>query len=234
MSHKRLIVMSVGDGCESVFADLFDSVEFYDFSMLSTHAYKLDEDCVVLFEGGVDINPEYYGQQSGKWTNKPNISRDMHEFAMFHASCKAGAGQIGICRGAQLITAALGGMLIQHVTGHRTCDGTIQLDNSLKACIGTDVVQTPEDHHQMMNPLPIQRNKWELLAWSKNKRSVQYLDGTDTPMEMGNAWQEPEIVYYRPRALAIQGHPEWSRTDSHFHMLCRELVKKFIFNKENQ
>lgn len=225
MDDKKLIVMpATGEGCtESVFMELFTCVEFYD-TLIDPKDYKMDKNTVVLFQGGRDINPSYYGEVMGEHTQPPNITRDRIEFSMFYRAVKSGAGMIGICRGAQLITAAAGGKLIQHVTGHRGLHPISTFDNRTLIC--------SSDHHQMMNPYPINKDSWDMIAWSRTRMSKNYLSGDGSCADLPKDFMEPEIVWYPSyRALAIQGHPEWMRDDLPFPCYCRKLVSEFIFKE---
>ena len=69
--------------------------------------------------GGVDINPERYGQRALSYTQQPNNYRDQEEFAAVYKAVKDGTPIIGICRGAQLLCIANGGTLYQHSAPHK-------------------------------------------------------------------------------------------------------------------
>lgn len=160
---------------------------------------------VLVFEGGVDISSRLYGESPHPHTQHSNDSRDRKEALAFHQAAEAKIPMIGICRGAQLFTALLGGKLIQHVGGHLQ-DHLIHTDTDKS-------FEVTSCHHQMMVPQGI---KHDLIAWSKDVSKT------------GNQ-KEPEIVFYpEVRALAIQSHPEWMPTWCPFVVYCRQLVSTLL------
>jgi putative glutamine amidotransferase len=77
-------------------------------------------DALVL-TGGADVDPGRYGQAPHPATEGIRPERDAAEFALLAAALAAGLPVLGICRGLQVLNAALGGTLVQHVpdrTGH--------------------------------------------------------------------------------------------------------------------
>ena len=215
---KRLVCLS-GMGASKLFSPLFEVVTRADNARM-----KLTADDVLLFEGGTDVNPKYYGQRQGRYTDSPDIVRDARERALWLAAQEVGAASIGICRGSQFLTVMNDGELIQHVTGHcqshriRTNDGG-----------SFEVTST---HHQMMVPLV----EHQMLAWSAKPLSNVYLDGNDVHCpEKVFGWREPEIVWYpKSKSLCIQGHPEYVDSKEIFPQYCLRLVRKFILSGEKE
>ena len=172
----------------------------------------------VVFWGGTDIHPSLYKEKlhpkNQAYGDRPS-HRDVFEWKAMQY-CKANKiPMIGVCRGAQLMTAFVGGRLIQHVTGH--VGGK-----------GRHVVCTKDDnffdvtscHHQMMYPFDVPH---EMLAWSNVHLSDQY-ETADGLVDMKGK-VEPEIVYYpEVNGLAIQGHPEWA-IQSTFADYCNGLIE---------
>lgn len=150
---------------------------------------------VLIIHGGADISPSLYKQKVSKAYsgNKPS-ERDMVEWNLIQRAIELGLPIIGICRGGQMLCAAAGGTLVQHVDGHggtheiRTSDGESIVVNSI--------------HHQMMNPAG---TKHELWAWAAPRRSKDY-HGEHGLIEME---REPELIYFPEiRGFAVQWHPE--------------------------
>lgn len=73
----------------------------------------------LLFAGGDDIDPAYYGETVAHPSVKITPERDTFELALFTAFIQTGKPIFGICRGIQLMNVALGGSLHQHIEGHR-------------------------------------------------------------------------------------------------------------------
>lgn len=75
----------------------------------------------LLLIGGVDVDPALYGEQPHPTVVDTQPARDAHEAALFRAALDRGVPVLGVCRGAQVMSAALGGTLHQHlpdVLGH--------------------------------------------------------------------------------------------------------------------
>lgn len=222
---RRLIVLSTW-GCEKPFRDLYDSVVRVPRGQLLSVSITPDD--TLVLEGGTDIGASFYGERPGKYTSVPDVLRDRVENRAILDFADTGGSILGICRGAQFVTAFLGGKLIQHVSGHSAHRGHP---------IVTDKGQTlwsSSLHHQMMYPYYLPRESYRILAHCPTPRSRIYLDGKDRDMRQffPTDFVEPEIVWYpKIRALAIQGHPEYQTLESKFVQHCRSLVKEFIFNE---
>lgn len=209
----NLVVVSFGFSTGQVFADQFAKTSNYVWNT------PIDSKSVIVFEGGNDINPSLYSEPRGQWTQWPNDRRDKMEQSLFTLGLARGASFIGVCRGAQLLTALSGGKLFQDVTGHQ---GThlIKTDTN-KSIYATSV------HHQMMNPFVLAEDQYQLVAWSDEPRSTEYLDGANNQCPPPE--KEPEVVWYpNTRSLCIQGHPEFATVNSPYYHYCKALVNRFI------
>ena len=71
-------------------------------------------DALVL-AGGADVDPARYGAAAGPRTTVLRPDRDDTELALLAASLEAGLPVLAVCRGMQLLNAALGGDLEQHL-----------------------------------------------------------------------------------------------------------------------
>ncbi len=160
---------------------------------------------LILFTGGEDVNPSYYGERVGKFTSI-NKSRDAVETDMFR-KYYVNIPKLGICRGAQFLTVMNGGKLVQHVENHGI-GGT----HSISFGEGDSVkkLEMTSTHHQMMYPFNLKKGKdYILCAHSTRYLSPIYWDGENKDISIPDEFLEPEIVFYpESRSLAIQGHPE--------------------------
>jgi len=68
---------------------------------------------LVLFTGGEDVNPTYYGEKVGKYTHF-NDNRDKKEMDTFY-KFKSHSLLLSICRGSQLLTILSGGKLNKYL-----------------------------------------------------------------------------------------------------------------------
>lgn len=156
-----------------------------------------EKDSALVIWGGADIDPELYNHPMGSRTYTGG-KRDWIEWALMSQAIEMGIPIFGVCRGAQMLCAAAGGYLIQHVENHAgskhnatTSDGKEFSINSI--------------HHQMMVAPP--EVDHQLLAWSTTNRSSVYLfkdDHIHPPPD-----KEPEFIYFpKIKGYAIQWHPE--------------------------
>ncbi len=187
--------------------------------------------------GGEDISPWYYKEKATEYTSAPDLpsKRDEQEEGLFRAAVRRGIPVIGICRGAQLACALLGGRLFQHVDAH-TQYHPIETKEK-KRLIASSL------HHQMMVPERLAHHEFgevdfELLAWTSPKpRSSVYVRGqsqhsdekkgevvTEHPCGV-----EPEVVLWpKQKVLGIQGHPEFMKPDCEFVTYSLDLVKAYL------
>ena len=71
---------------------------------------------LLILTGGADINPAIYKQpNTHSYINQYTIRRDVFEIMVLQAARKLGKKVLGVCRGHQLINAALGGSLVQEI-----------------------------------------------------------------------------------------------------------------------
>lgn len=90
--------------------------------------------------GGADLDPATYGAEPHPATGGTRPLRDAHERALLLAALDRGVPVLGICRGAQLMTAALGGTLHQHLPELLGHDG----HRPEPAVFGSSVIRTAE------------------------------------------------------------------------------------------
>ena len=179
---------------------------------------------LILFTGGEDVTPSFYGENKGKFT-KNNKHRDDIEQDLFHRMYYQ-IPKLGVCRGAQFLTVMAGGKLIQHVTGHNNTTDSIYYMGK--------VLNIPSDHHQMMYPFNLDKSKYSILGHSLHFKSDTYLNGENENIELPENFLEPEIVFYNDfNSLCIQSHPEWisDNTDPSFRSIMNLIRSKVL--KEN-
>lgn len=176
----------------------------------------------VVLWGGEDISPSLYDEPGIYNSGPPEpTKRDLFEWQVLVEAKKRQIPVIGVCRGAQLACAFVGGKLVQHVNGHQGEHGLRTYDNTL--------IQTSSAHHQMML---VENTKHELLAWPIKNLSNTY-QPLDTPgaasLEKRNA-VEPEVVYFKDNfCLAIQGHPEWMDEFCPFNNWIMKEIRMRLF-----
>lgn len=199
----------------------------YPFDSIFETAARLDytppRKCdAILLWGGTDIDPKYYGEPAHPLNHyDADCPRNQAEWAWMQEARDHGVPIIGVCRGAQFITAFAGGKLIQHVQGHGGTHSLLVLDDGEER-----VYQTSSSHHQMMYPFNLPEEEYQILGWvpkDKPRSKVYEGSGISTPPV------ECEVVLYpKIRALAIQGHPEWQDRDEDFVQWCLKQVQQLV------
>lgn len=150
--------------------------------------------------------------------------RDQAEAKLMAQAIDKGIYILGVCRGAQLACAMLGGILVQHVDGHAMGSHRITTTEGKKYMVTSA-------HHQMMYPWEVEH---KLLAWSSIPRSTVYMGITEQELE---AWPvqeyedekpgliEPEVVWFPTiKCLGVQGHPEWMNAKCDFNLYLKGLL----------
>lgn len=97
----------------------------------------------LLLAGGGDIHPALYGQKNTASTDI-SVKRDLDEMRLIHIFIKRGLPILGICRGIQILNAALGGTLHQDIETadqHRYLPQTGDQAHSLNAENGSFLEQ---------------------------------------------------------------------------------------------
>jgi gamma-glutamyl-gamma-aminobutyrate hydrolase PuuD len=197
--------------------------DFHPFDQLpgiSDYARAQDTDDlkpgdILITHGGEDISPSIYGQRANRYTSADNwlSNRDTIEVNLINRAKELDVPVIGICRGAQLLCALNGGILVQHVTGHSGSHPVRTFDNGL--------LTVNSIHHQMQYPWT-GKCKYELVAWSKTNRSNTYVGEDEIELEVDC---EPEFIYYPDvKGFGIQWHPEMMDGES----LATKYVLQYI------
>lgn len=168
--------------------------------------------------GGTDIDPKYYDENPGKFTQPPDTIRDIKEFAAVNRAVQEGQPVVGVCRGAQLLCVANGGTLHQH---------TVPLEDNHSITTNKGVVfeQVAADHHQIMMP------KGDYIVLAYNPQSVRIYNTECT--EYFNRKNTPEVIWYPDtKCLAIQPHPEWMDSTHPFNVWLNNLMKELEIDYE--
>jgi gamma-glutamyl-gamma-aminobutyrate hydrolase PuuD len=158
----------------------------------------------LLLIGGADLEPGFYGALPHPATDGTPPARDRHERQLFEAAMTRDLPVLGVCRGAQLMAAALGGTLHQHLPdllghdGHRPEPGVFgtttvrTLPGSVTAHVLGAEVKVPCYHHQGLDAIP---SPLVATAWAD--------DGLVEAVELAGAdW-----------VLGVQWHPEENPED---------------------
>jgi putative glutamine amidotransferase len=199
-------------------SDIFPFMFVSDISKQVVHPHDLEVGDTLVLWGGGDIHPSLYNRERSITSGAgKTLSRyDELEWALLQRAISLKIPIIGVCRGAQMLCAAGGGYLIQHVNGHAgyshpvyTKDGERMMVNSY--------------HHQMM-VLP---EDAVLLAWS-DKLSDEYHD-EDRVLDYHPQGKEPEAALFKSiNAIGVQWHPEWMEENCEATKTLERWVKECL------
>jgi gamma-glutamyl-gamma-aminobutyrate hydrolase PuuD len=171
---------------------------------VGTDASVLDVLDGLLLVGGADLDPSTYGAEPHPLTTGTRPDRDQHESVLLGGALDRDLPVLGVCRGSQMVVAALGGSLHQHVpeiVGH---DG----HRPEPAVFGTTTVHTREGSlaAQILGP--------------ESKVPCYHHQGLATvePPLAPTAWSEDGLVEAVELAtggwlLGVQWHPEENPDD---------------------
>lgn len=122
----------------------------------------------LLFTGGADIAPHYYGEEQKPACGEITPHRDAFEWSVLNAALQTEKPIMAICRGIQLVNVALGGTLYQdipseystHLTHRQTQPKfapshgvTVCKDTPLFALTGSEKLVANSFHHQAIKAL---------------------------------------------------------------------------------
>lgn len=165
-------------------------------------AELVDQVDALVLSGGSDVAPGLYHEQPirPEWAGDP--ARDAYEHVLLTAALARGKPVLGVCRGIQLLNAALGGSLYQDI-GHQVPGALVHRDparyddneHTVRLC-----------HESWLAPLYADR---ELLVNSVHHQAIRDL----APGLRACAWAPDGVIEAaadESRGLyAIQWHPEW-------------------------
>ncbi|MCX6046717.1 MAG: gamma-glutamyl-gamma-aminobutyrate hydrolase family protein [Chloroflexi bacterium] len=110
----------------------------------------------IIFSGGGDVDPKYFGQLlAGAEAESIDLQRDELELHLGQQALRTDIPIFGICRGCQVLNVAAGGGMVQHLDNHRSpADGTafhtvaLAPGSRLHQVIGQDALTVNTFHHQ--------------------------------------------------------------------------------------
>ena len=123
----------------------------------------LDRVDALILSGGGDINPLYLSEEPLRELGGINPARDWHELMLVRLAANRQIPILGICRGIQVMTAALGGKLYQDIyreasatlkhsqdTERHVCSHTVRIASGslLHRILGTEMLPVNSFHHQ--------------------------------------------------------------------------------------
>ena len=133
---------------------------------------SLDGVAALLLTGGEDLHPSVYGE-TNRCCQRTNLARDKFELELLAVALERKLPVLAICRGMQLLCAALGGSLYQDLSEFRSARPAVKVilhrgpehsDTAhpirvepkmvLSDVMGTDATLVNSHHHQAVRTLP--------------------------------------------------------------------------------
>lgn len=208
------------------FLPLFDKV----VQTRNIKKVPLDKNWVILFGGGTDVDPIYYGQKPHPCTQMPNVSRDSFEIKVATTYGGFVGGMIGICRGAQLLTITNNGKLLQHIGMGHCGDHPIVVNLPWER--EQRVLPASSIHHQMMYPFDLPKTDYDILGWTHEDHLATTYEGETPDERYYDLPVEPDIVWYpKTKSLCLQGHPEFVGKNHPYSILSRQLIANLFQEK---
>ena len=124
----------------------------------------------ILFTGGPDVHPFYFGEETQRFCGNVSMKRDSMELALLRLAMERKKPILGICRGVQLINIGLGGDIYQDIPsqfkedfpiahtqpfGYEIPSHTVKVAKGtlLAGIAGSDVLRVNSMHHQAVQNL---------------------------------------------------------------------------------
>ncbi len=164
----------------------------------------------VLFSGGVDVDPHFYGEEPEKGLGQVTPKRDELEIKLCQAFFKAKKPIFGICRGIQLINVALGGSLYQDI--YSQCENVLKHSQDAPSYHPTHKIHLVQESfiHSLFKKSSIMVNSFhhqaikkiapvlKIVAYSQDNiiEAVEKIDADD--FVLGVQWH-PERMFERYR-----------------------------------
>lgn len=180
---------------------------------------------LVVFTGGPDVDPAYYGK-SPVASFYGSERRDAEDISHYLTCLYAGIPMLGICRGAQFLAAMNGYSLVQDMDNHNT-------DHQMYDKVhGTMIEKVSSRHHQAVIPGPGMdviatafKSTYKELAPDKMLRKEP---------NKGVLWPpDTEAFFIRDTCcIGIQGHPEYKGYNK-FAQWSLEVIDEYVIMNED-
>ena len=163
----------------------------------------------LLFTGGEDVDPAFYGQPPSPGLGTVDSERDRFELALFAHARRRAMPVLGICRGIQLVNVALGGTLWQDLPAERP--GPVEHNPP-----------TPRDRRAHELRLLAGGRAAEALGVTECRANSFHHQGVRdlAPPLVASAWAADGLIEAvespagEPWLLAVQWHPEEMHADA--------------------
>jgi putative glutamine amidotransferase len=170
----------------------------------------------LLFSGGEDVAPAYYGEARDERCHEPDPDRDLFEIHLARGALERRLPVFGICRGLQVLNVAAGGTLYQDLACR---PGTLAFHSAtvadrrrlihrvrilpgtrLAAVMGVGESPVTSTHHQFVkDPAPGFRVSAECIE----DGIVEAIEHPENPFLLAVQWHPERMVGEHPEHLAL-------------------------------
>ena len=156
----------------------------------------------IVFTGGEDFAPAYYGKEEHEKLGEVNVTRDTYDLTLFKLAKDRNIPTLGICRGLQLINVAMGGTLYQDLPSEKPSDINHRQDED--GTVPTHCVSVVEGStmHRILGEKKIRVNTFHHQAIDKLAPGLKIVGWSNDSV--------PELIeaYPHRQILGTQFHPE--------------------------
>lgn len=194
----------------------------------------------LVLSGGPDLDPALYGQLPHRETICSARQRDDFELDLARQALEAGLPLLGICRGAQVLSVACGGTLIQHLPdwighdGHskpaeRNLNFVRMEPGSLAASIVGDSLVAPCHHHQAVGLRngagPSQLGEGLVATGWSDDGVIEAVEAPEKRFALGVQWHPEDALDWDPlRYPQGPGAPAWDESYAAKHLRLFETL----------
>lgn len=161
----------------------------------------------VIFSGGEDIAPAYFGEDPHESINV-NALRDTSDMFLMKRALETGMPVLGICRGHQLLNVAMGGTLIQDIPTQYTTLLSHRQKNSNPECLQSVTLKAGSKLCKLLGKRRIMVNSFHHQALKDVAPGLKVVgrcsDGIIEAVE-GEKGYNCIGVQFHPEALIIKG-----------------------------
>ncbi|MFQ5802437.1 MAG: gamma-glutamyl-gamma-aminobutyrate hydrolase family protein [Candidatus Methylomirabilales bacterium] len=183
----------------------------YDREIIASY---LDVADGLLFSGGEDIHPSFYGEFVLEKCGVIDEKRDLFEIELLRGAVERGMPVLGVCRGMQLIAVALGGSLYQDLA---YCDAAMEFHDGtweqggeipsvtltpgtlLHHIFGGESLRVNCRHHQLVKALD---QTCRVNAFSPDGM-IEGIEVSESPFVLGVHWHPERLALGDQRHLEL-------------------------------
>ena len=167
----------------------------------------------IVFSGGEDVNPAWYGEEVLNETVEIDFVRDRSDSLLARAALAAGKPVLAICRGSQLMNVIMGGSLWQDLpsqlgVSHSDVVHNISVEpgSFLARIYGSDSLKVNSMHHQAVKDVAS-----GVTVCSRSSDGVV------------EAWEAPHVwaVQFHPEKMLASGDNRWLPLFEAFTAVCK-------------